>query len=279
MQKISVIIPTYNRAAYIGRAALSVLRQKDFGGEIIIIDDGSEDNTREVIEELPQQHLIRYYFNERAGVAAARNYGVSLARYPLIAFLDSDDHWCQGKLVRQMALLQQNPGHTICHTGEKWLRRGRHLNQKKIHQPRAGDIFDHCLQICGVGMSTVLMYKELFVESGGFDTALPCCEDYDLWLRISSKNRFLLAGEALIVKEGGRADQLSAIYRRGMDKHRIYAIEKLLGSTILNACQRQQAVAELEKKCAIYGNGCIKHGHTAKGEYYLALPEKYKQLL
>lgn len=276
MEEVSVIIPTYNRAEYLRRAVESVCNQKHFDAEIIVVDDGSTDNSREVVEKISHTQPLRYIRTENRGVAAARNLGATLAARRYIAFLDSDDHWVADKLYRQMRCLAENPGFTISHTGEKWLRRGVFLNQKRIHRPRHGYIFPHCLQLCAVGMSTVVISRELFLESGGFDSTLPCCEDYDLWLRLSFRHHFLLVPEALTVKEGGRDDQLSKIYGVGMDKFRIYAITKLLQNQNLSSEQRRLALTELEKKCRVYGNGCIKHGRPLEGKRYIALPEKYR---
>ncbi len=261
------------------RAVQSVLKQKHFSGELIIVDDGSEDETAEAVNAIssPGNISIRYHRIANSGPATARNTGVSLAEYPLIAFLDSDDHWYPNKISQQLEMLRKNPGYKICHTGEKWLRRGVHLNQKNIHRPRQGNIFSHCLKLCAVGMSTVLMYKSLFTQSGGFDPLLPCCEDYDFWLRVSYRHDFLLVAEPLIIKEGGRTDQLSYKYRVGMDQYRIYAIEKIIKKESLNKEQLELALSELSKKCKVYGNGCIKHGQLERGRHYLAIPEKYKQ--
>lgn len=281
MDKVSVIIPTYNRAVLLVRAVQSVLKQKHFAGELIIVDDGSEDETADAVGTLSSlsNMPLRYHRIANSGPANARNVGVSLAEYPLIAFIDSDDHWYPNKISRQLEALQKNPGYKICHTGEKWLRKGVHLNQKNIHKPRQGNIFSHCLKLCAVGMSTVLMYKSLFYQCGGFDTSLPCCEDYDFWLRVSYRHEFLLLPDPLIVKEGGRADQLSYKYRVGMDQYRIYALEKLLQTEFLSKEQLELTIAELSKKCEVYGNGCLKHGQPERGERYLAIPEKYKQMI
>ncbi len=281
MEPVSVIIPTYNRATALRRAVESVLRQRDFVGEILIIDDGSDDNTKEVVEvlkanALPQDHDIRYYFSDNEGPSAARNKGMELSSHSFITFLDSDDHWAGDKLFKQMEMLRRNPEFSISHTQEKWLRRGQHLNQKKIHSPRHGYIFDHCLLLCAVGMSTVVMKKAIYEELGGFDANLPCCEDYDFWLRVSSRHHFLLVPEPLTVKEGGRPDQLSYIYRVGMDKYRIYALEKLLTQYNLRNDQYKRALDELRKKCTVYGNGCIKHQRWEEGRKYLDLPSKYE---
>ncbi len=277
MKPVSVIIPTYNRANLVVRAVNSVLQQTVFSGEILVIDDGSDDNTEEILAPFWEKKVIRYEKNTGRGVSAARNYGVALSRYDYIAFLDSDDHWKKDKLQKQLKCMQENPGFDICHTKEVWLRRGQHLNQKNIHIPGHGDIFDHCLILCAVGMSTVLLKKSLFHRFNGFDESMVCCEDYDLWLRVASQCPFLLLPEALTVKEGGREDQLSYRYRIGMDKYRIYAITKLLESYPLNNRRYANALQELKKKCEVYGKGCLKYGKIKEADTYLNLASKYER--
>ncbi len=275
MNSVSVIIPTFNRAEYLERAVQSVFCQNECDVEIIIIDDGSTDDTQKIVEKLNRKYPVIYIHTENSGPAAARNRGVELASSDTLAFLDSDDHWHKDKLLKQLAMMKKNPCYNICHTGEKWLRRGEHLNQKNIHKPRHGYIFDHCLQLCAVGMSTVMIKRKLFEDVGGFDISLPCCEDYDLWLRISKDNHFLLVPEPLTIKEGGRDDQVSFQYRIGMDKFRIFALQKLLTQEQLTHEQFEITKKELQKKSRIYGTGCIKHGRGEEGQYYLGLAEKY----
>ncbi|MGB3212534.1 MAG: glycosyltransferase family A protein [Desulforhopalus sp.] len=276
---LSVIIPTFNRCMLLGRAVESVICQTVQCSEIIIVDDGSTDRTPEVLHKLSISSKIpvRYYAQENKGPAAARNLGIKKARFPVIAFLDSDDHWHKRKLEKQYAQLKHLEEYQISHTYEKWLRRGQHLNQKKIHTPRHGDIFDHCLQLCAVGMSTVMMKKELFDIVGFFDEELRCCEDYDLWLRISCKYPFLLVDEPLTVKEGGREDQVSSQYRIGMDKMRIYSLKKLLDGNILNSKQYLKTFFEFKKKVTIFAVGCMKHNRKELGRSYLELIPRYEK--
>jgi len=157
MTGISVIIPTYNRASFLGRALDSVCRQTMACDEIIVVDDGSSDTTYEIIDTFARECEVpvHYIFQENGGPARARNTGIGIAKFSHIAFLDSDDHWLKNKLKLQFDGLAGNPDMVISHTHERWYRRGIHLNQKKIHQPRSGNIFKHCLQLCAVGMSTV----------------------------------------------------------------------------------------------------------------------------
>lgn len=277
---VSVIIPTFNRALLLKRAIDSVLRQTVQCSELIVIDDGSTDNTQKILGNLSisAQISFRVYHQKNSGPAAARNLGVCKSEFPLLAFLDSDDHWHKRKLEKQYQSLVDRSDYQISHTREKWLRRGRHLNQKKKHIPRHGEIFEHCLQLCGVGMSTVMMKRELFDHVGLFDETLRCCEDYDLWLRIGCRYPFLLVDEPLTVKEGGREDQVSSQYRLGMDRMRIYSLRKLLDTSVLNSHQYLMTLNELKKKVTIFGNGCLKHGNKETGVSFLDLIPVYEKM-
>lgn len=275
MGPISVIIPTWNRAEYLQRAMESVKKQTLSCSELIIVDDGSTDKTKRCVSTFAKDcsFPVIYLHQENRGPAAARNRGISSAAYPFLAFLDSDDHWEKNKLALQYEALLEHSQALISHTEEQWLRRGKHLNQKKIHQPRTGDIFSHCLQLCAVGMSTVMVRKEFFAAIGLFNEDLRCCEDYDLWLRASSSLEFLLVKAPLTIKEGGRDDQVSYQYRVGMDKFRIYSILSVLLNGTLDHIQRIAALMDLEKKSRVYGQGCVKHLRVEEGKRYLQIAD------
>jgi len=272
---VSIIIPTYNRARSLEKAIDSVLAQSHKDFELIIVDDGSDDNTAELVENYA--HDIVYLKQENRGPAAARNRGIERARYNLLAFLDSDDWFAADKLATQIKEMQQNPLFHISHTNEIWYRNGQILNQKARHKKNSGDIFEQSLQLCAVGMSTVMLNRKIFERYGFFDEDFPCCEDYEFWLRVGAEEEFLLVEKPLTLKDGGRADQVSTIYRTGMDKFRIQAIMKILASGRLNNQQTELACRELERKCRIYGSGCIKHGRSDEGKYYLDLPETVRR--
>ena len=216
---------------------------------------------------------IVYIRQKNKGPAAARNRGIRAARYRLLAFLDSDDWYAENKLEIQAKTMQENPSYLISQTQEIWYRNGRILNQKKKHMKNSGNIFNQSLKLCAVGMSTVIMPQELFEGYGFFDEEYPCCEDYEFWLRVSAEQKFLLIDQPLTLKDGGRDDQVSSIYRAGMDKFRIQAIMKMLASCSLTEKQKKSSLEELQRKCRIYGTGCIKHGRAEEGSYYLNLPE------
>ena len=277
---ITVIIPTYNRAGLLPKALQSVSQQSLACDELIVVDDGSTDATAELVHEFAETSSItvRYLYQGNSGASAARNLGIREASSDMLCFLDSDDWWDSNKLAYQYAAMEAAPEYLISHTRETWFRHGKRVNQKKKHAPPHGDIFARSLGMCVVGMSTVMVHRSLFDQYGCFDESLLCCEDYDLWLRVSRKEHFLLVDEPLTLKDGGRTDQLSAIHRLGMDTWRIRALCKLLKHNVLTERQYDLAHTELERKCRIYGNGCIKHGRTEQGQKYLDLPAQYNRV-
>jgi len=275
MPSVTVIIPTYNRSGILKIAVESVLNQTWQDFELIVVDDGSTDDTAEMIA-VHYSKRVRYIQQENRGPAAARNTGIDAASHGLIAFLDSDDRFDKKKLAIQVAAMHQAPEFLVSHTQEIWFRRGMFLNQKKKHRKENGYIFERCLELCAVGMSTIMVRKKLFDEVGTFDERLPCCEDYDLWLRASVRHPFLLVDHPLTIKEGGRPDQLSWQHRVGMDRLRIYSIRNLMESGKLQGEQLSMAARELVRKCLIYGEGCMKHGREREGKEYLEMAEKVR---
>jgi GT2 family glycosyltransferase len=115
-----------------------------------------------------------------------------------------------------------------------------------------------------------MMRRDLFADLGGFDESLPVCEDYDLWLRLALRLPVGLVREPLVVKRGGHADQLSRRYW-GMDRFRVAALAKLLGSAELTGDRRRAAVETLRRKCAILANGARRRGRDEEAERYLAM--------
>jgi len=271
--EISVIIPTYNRASMVVEAVESVLAQDMTDFELIVINDGSTDDTEKKLSVYGSR--LKYYQQENAGVSAARNRGIKFSSAPLLAFLDSDDLWLPSKLQVQHTYMTANPEIHICQTEEIWWRNGRRVNPKKHHQKPAGDIFQRSLELCLVSPSAVMMRRELLEKVGYFDEELPMAEDYDLWLRVAVDYPVVLLPEPLVIKRGGHPDQLSA--RKGIDRYRIEALEKLLNSGSLSPEQYDWTWKALQRKCQIYGEGCLKRGRVEEGERYLSIPERYKR--
>ena len=253
--KISVIIPTYNRFNSIGRALDSILDQTYKPHEIIIVDDGSTDGTRELIRD--QYPSIKYFYQSRSGVSKARNKGIVESKAKWIAFLDSDDQWQPNKLEEQKNNLKQNPTILVSHTNEIWIRNGVRVNQMKKHQKYGGYIFDKCLDFCRMSPSSIMIHKQVFEDIGNFDEDLLVCEDYDLWIRVTSKFPVTYLDKPLIKKYGGHEDQLSKV-KNGIEHFRIQSLEKILLSRMLTKEQKYDAKEVLLKKLFIYSNGLKK---------------------
>jgi glycosyltransferase involved in cell wall biosynthesis len=270
---ITVIIPTYNRGDYVLEAVESVLRQEHLQPRVIVVDDGSHDGTHLRLQ--PYLSRISYVYQPNSGVSSARNAGIRLARGEWIAFLDSDDLWLPHKLVRQMEFLERNPALSICQTEEIWMRDGRRWNPRKYHRKPSGHCFPSLLDRCMVSPSAVMLRRELLDQVGGFDESLPACEDYDLWLRIGCRFPIGLVPEALVIKRGGHADQLSAT-TEALDQYRIQALVKLLQSASLDPEQRRLTLATLQSKCRVYGQGCRKRGRSEEAAAILALADQFR---
>jgi glycosyltransferase involved in cell wall biosynthesis len=251
----SVIIPTYNRASTIERALNSVFNQTKSADEIIVVDDGSNDQTPEILEKYKSR--VFFIRQENKGVSAARNNGIRQADSEWIALLDSDDEWLPDKLSRAEQYILENPEIKIFQTEEIWIRNGRRVNPKKKHRKYSGMIFTECLPLCIISPSAVVFKKSLWQEAGGFDETLPVCEDYDLWLRISRLYPVGLDKNPGIIKYGGHEDQLSGLYPV-MDKYRIQAIEKQLNDPSLDDELRTAALVEIIKKLKIVIAGAKK---------------------
>ena len=262
---ISVVIPTWNRAEQVVRAVGTVCGQSVQPGEVIVVDDGSEDGTAERVQDTyPQVRLLR---QSNRGVSAARNRGISESRGQWVAFLDSDDEWRPDKLAMQIALLRSQPDLHACHTEEIWIRNGRRVNPMQKHAKPQGWIFNQCLPLCCVSPSSVVLHRSVFESVGNFDESLPACEDYDLWLRIFHKYPIGLVNAPLVTKYGGHADQLSRRYW-GMDRFRVKALEKILGNNQLTPEQRAECIKVLKQKCNILIGGFEKRGKTEEAKRY-----------
>jgi len=264
---VSVIIPTYNRANLIGRAIQSVLNQtyKDF--ELIIVDDGSTDNTKEVIKEFQKKDKkINYIRHEKnKGGSAARNTGIKLARGAYIAFLDSDDEWLPEKLERQIKAFEESGSQVgviytefaVVSTNGKSM---RERNKNLRYQGLRGSILEELLISNCVGTtSTVMVKRECFKEVGGFDEALWSCQDWDLWLRLAKVYQFKYI-PSFLVNVYVHGNQITTDVDAGakglerlLDKHyRLFARDKKL----------------LSNRQRYLGSRYCQSGNLSRGRYW-----------
>ena len=273
--KISVVIPTYNRAALLPRALESVRAQSLPPDEVIVVDDGSTDGSGELIAARYPECI--YLRQENLGVSAARNLGIREARGEWIALLDSDDAWLPTKLAAQTDRIRRTPFVRLCHTEEQWIRNGVRVNAMKKHRKRGGWIFRHCLPLCAISPSSALIHRELFDSVGLFDESLPACEDYDMWLRICARHPVAFEHRPQLVKYGGHEDQLSRKHW-GMDRFRVEALLKIISGGDLAPGDLGAAVETLIRKCRILADGARKRGNAERCQVYQDIIEELSPL-
>lgn len=263
MTKVSVIVPTFNRAHTLERALDSVTAQTFPATEIIVVDDGSDDRTQDVVAHWDQKKSfggqLIYLRTTNRGVSSARNLGASRATCPWLAFLDSDDEWLAHKLEEQNLL---TPNFLIVHGEEIWIRNGVRVNAMNKHRKSGGRIFNRCVDLCCISPSSVMVRKDLFLRMGGFRDDFPVCEDYELWLRIAARHEIGFVSTPILKKFGGHSDQLSRRYK-AMDFYRARALVPFLENLDINDDERRHVIATLIKKCQILIKGYLKHDNLS----------------
>ncbi|MGB7533081.1 MAG: glycosyltransferase [Halobacteriota archaeon] len=186
---VSAIIPTYNRAHLIGRAVQSVLNQTYQDFEILIIDDGSTDNTEEIIKSFRDERIRHIRHERNKGAAAARNTGIKAARGEYIAFQDSDDEWYSNKLEEISKIIEERKDVDFITSYGKIIKNGKIIGD--IGRAPWVNVLSKTELIIRLFISNfiptqgVVVKKEKIVEVGGFDESLPSASDYELWLRLA----------------------------------------------------------------------------------------------
>jgi len=264
---ISVVIPTYNRYEFLKRALESIYAQTYLPLEVIVVDDGSSDNTSQIKKDFPN---ITYLYQKNAGVSSARNLGIRNASCEWIAFLDSDDEWLRDKLALQVNFHKNNPKILMSYTDERWIRDSKEIKIPKKFKKFGGDIFEECLSHCIIAPSATLIHKILLDKVGLFDESLEVCEDYDLWLRVAVENNIGLVDKKLIVKYAGHEEQLSFKYW-GMDRFRVIALEKLVQSP-----KKDIVKQTLVQKYKVLLKGAIKYAKMSDIKEYKRKLELYE---
>ncbi len=253
MPEISVIIPTYNRGRFVCQAIESVLAQTFRDFEVIVIDDGSTDDTAETLA--PYRSDIRYVRQDRCGRSAARNRGIGLAGGRYCAFLDSDDTWFPDKLARQIAELGRNPALGLLHgpvevvdeEGALMADVTRNFRSGLARQQAEGETYERLILHHSMYTSTTIVPRRVFDAVGLFDPALDPREDLDIYLRIALAYPIGSLAGAPVCRYRTRRDELIAppnlshVYIRVHRKH----LEILGGNTRLPADRKRRAIRNL----------------------------------
>ncbi|MFD1862011.1 glycosyltransferase family 2 protein [Planococcus chinensis] len=216
--KVSVVIPTYNRADLL-MAAVKSLQEQTYGNiEIIIVDDCSTDSTARMVEQIDDKRVVYVKHEVNKGGAEARNTGVKHASGEFIGFLDSDDRWLPDKLERQLAVIKSNQEIKVVYTGIKVLRDNTVV--KEIFPKYKGDLLSRLIESnCIYTTSSILVNKKLFEQIGGFDSSFPSCQDWDLYLRLAQVSQFDFVKETLVLYNQHPGERISTNHRAVIDGH------------------------------------------------------------
>ena len=218
MEKVSVIIPTYNREKTILRALQSVLDQTYTNLEVLVIDDGSTDGTADIVNSVADDRVKYVVLEKNGGPSNARNVGVQMAEGEWIAFQDSDDCWHKDKLEVQMAYAKEHPEYAmvycmynaIVESGEQII-----VPSKPWINPMEGNMVKTLLQRNMIGAPTVVAKRDAFLKIGGFDTSYKALEDWDFAIHFAIENEIGFVTEALIdcyVSSSGVSSNTGAYY-------------------------------------------------------------------
>lgn len=273
---VSVIIPTFNRAQWISCAINSVLSQTYSDYEIIVVDDGSTDNTKSVIE-LYQNPKIKYFFQNNSGVSSARNKGISESSGDWLAFLDSDDEWLPEKLQRQISLLKKYPEVILllsnnyfingCHKTTLFEKRNININADIMINEPLGFLINNAFF-----SSTVMVKKSIISKSGAFDTAMSFSEDLDFIWRTSTQGALGVVYDPLvkIINRGYGDISLSESLDRDLRleyRSNCRAYQKLLNFS-LKKTERRIVKKKLSGARFYLGVEEIKNKNKKIGYYY-----------
>ncbi len=191
--KVSGVIPAYNCRAYIAQAVQSALDQTYPLDEILVVDDGSTDGTREIVERFPSP--VRCVHQSNRGVAAARNHAVQLAANRWVAFLDADDWWLPEKIARQVEAVERSSAAVLAYTGAWWIEADG--SRQPAPMTSAGALWPQLRYRNPITTSSVLVRRDAVLELGGFRGKATPCEDWDLWMRLRLRHPFTSVNEPL----------------------------------------------------------------------------------
>ena len=273
---MSVVIPTYNRAQMVPRAVRSVLAQDYPDLEVIVVDDGSTDDTADVIDDFATVRYIR--LGQNRGGAAARNAGVEAGRGEFVAFLDSDDEWLPTKTSRQVQLMLKSPS-----TGAVYCRHFAHDDATDTRSQRFPPLYTGSIRPqllsgkCPPTVSLFLVRRDALEEVGGFDESLAGFQDTDLWIRLSENWEFDAVDEALVVihrHSGARVTTDLAARKRALDSFFEKwgaQMEGVMGSTGIAVYRRRNmAVAHGALVLSLVESGNRSQAFQALGRYFRA---------
>jgi glycosyltransferase involved in cell wall biosynthesis len=268
---VSVVIPTYNYGQFVGEAIESVLSQTYRPLELIVVDDGSTDDTQEVLARF--EGRIHSLSQENQGLSAARNAGIRLAKGEYLAFLDADDYWMPDKLARQVPVLECSPDVGVIYCGMQMLWTETGATRVQGCLPRwQGDIRRLLLEDNRVtgGPSAVLVRRECFDRVGLFDESIRSIQDRDMWIRISRHYHFAYVDEPLILYRL-HGDNMS----RGIGMTRKVALRHEYRMTVVRRAFEEDPIdgdnVILRRRALARAHACAGREYCWAGDYRAAV--------
>jgi len=260
-EKVSIVIPTYNRETYIAKALDSVMQQTYTQFEVVVIDDGSTDNTADLVKGYGEK--VRYFYQDNQGIAGARNAGIRKCTGELIAFLDSDDYWIPEKLRRQISLFHEHPEYGMVASCCASIRLDGSYREKN-RPGTSGWVLEDLFKKNFIRTSSALITRRCLDKVGLFDESLKECEEYDLWLRIAAAYPVGFINESLAVyvdnPTGVSTDSLAGRLFRLQVLEKEY-LQKKIPAPVYNN--------RIADTCHYIGRHYVKRGNKQEGIAYL----------
>ena len=277
---VSVIIPAYNSANYLRNSLDSVVKQDYLDLEIIIVDDGSTDNTKELLEEYNDDR-IKYFYKENGGLSSARNYGIERANGKYIAFLDADDIWEKDKVSRQVKYLEEHENIGVVSCNFQYIdEEGNDLNVFNVRDlyPKDGFNLYSLLRCCFLVPSSVIMRSKIINDLGAFDKDYDWAEDIGYFLKVLEKYELGVIDEVLLRYRTGHAS-LSRGFRSYNVRERV--LDDFWKKRKLNANEELcKAVTDSYANLYIqHGTGLLWSGDMKGSRVYFVKSLKYKKTL
>jgi glycosyltransferase involved in cell wall biosynthesis len=271
LDEVAVILPCYNAANFLTRALDSVLAQTHQNCRVWVVDDGSTDETAQVVKRYPTN--VEYFCQEHAGQSAARNRGIDLSGGTYIAFLDADDYWFPEKLQQQIAVLEKSPNVglvcTDCATLKEGRDAGRYFGNGKI--PKTGRLFERLTRECFVFTPTVVIRRKCLEEIGRFNQSLVVSEDFHLWLRIAARWDVAVIPELLAVREILREGLSLSTHPEIYLQNGIAALEDVRAHcTGLSSRETSALRKAIMERYYVYGSYLLENGEIEESRAKLA---------
>ena len=275
MSKVSVVIPSYNYGKFVREAVDSVLSQTYADFEIVLVDDGSRDNTRETLQDYIDAGRINYIYKENGGLPAARNTGIQAASGEYIAMLDADDKWLPRKLELQMAYMTDNPDVDVLFCDELRFQEGREPQETPRKLLAGENIREKFLISCFTIPSSLLFKKKSLTMTGLFDEKLQHCEDWDMMMRMAYKLNVAYLPEYLVLRRIHSSSMSVNIKNKSVYYKRFYNNNKVL----LDNRQKSVFRKNVGKRCFVYATRFIDVGKTSEALKVFAMSVMFYPLL